>query len=146
MRAVLVVVLLVVSGLVSGCDTLNWQQYRVSGIHANSADADRLKIVVMSVARRNALEDATQNSNISNTLIFVTERDVEQFHTDIGVRLFGDDALVDVMAGFGPRVKKFERVRDALGPALAAEFGTRCVVVAPQQRIPPTDVWTNRSL
>jgi len=132
----LVTVFLIVAGLASGCDTLNWQQYRISGIHANSTDADRLKSVVMSVASRQTLKDATQTSHVPGTLIFVTEPDVQHFHTDIGVRLHGDDALVDVMAGFGPRVKKFERVRDALGPALTAEFGARCIAIAPQERVP----------
>jgi hypothetical protein len=89
----------------------------------------------MSVASRHALKDVTQTSHVSDTLIFVTEPDVQHFHTDIGVRLYGDDALVDVMAGFGPRVKQFERVRDALGPALTAEFGTRCMAIAPQERV-----------
>jgi hypothetical protein len=129
-------VLLVAAALIPGCDTVNWQQYRISGIHANSADADRLKSVVMGVANRYALKDATETSRVPNTLIFVTEPDVKNFRTDIGVRLNGDDALVDVSAGIGPRVEKFERVRDALGPALAAEFGARCIAVSPEKRAP----------
>lgn len=136
---VLVVVLCVVAALLSGCDTLNWQQYKISGIHAHSADADRLESVVMGIAGRYALTDATQTSHVQDTLLLVTEPDVRHFHTDIGVRLYGDDALVDVMAGFGPRVEKFARVRDALGPALTAEFGARCVAIAPQDRVQPID-------
>lgn len=73
---VLVVVLCVVAVLLSGCDTLNWQQYKISGIHAHSADADRLESVVIGIAGRYALTDATQTSHVQDTLVLVTEPDV----------------------------------------------------------------------
>jgi hypothetical protein len=114
---------------------MNWQEYRIAGVGASSADAERLKVVVMGVATQYSLTDVTLTSHVPNTLIFVTEPDVKNFHTDIGVRLYSGDAIVDVMAGFGPRVPKFARVRDSLGPLLIAEFGARCVALTPAERV-----------
>jgi len=114
---------------------MNWQQYRISGIQAGSADAQRIEVAVMDVADRYGLEDATRTSLVSNTLIFVTEPDVKQFHTDVGVRIYADSAIVDVMAGFGPRVPRFVQVSNALGKSLAAEFGERCVVLPATERV-----------
>ncbi len=120
----------------AGCDTMNWQQYRVVGVRENSTDAERLKSVVTDVSSRFGLSDVTQNSQVANTLIFVSEINVEHFHTDIGAHLSGDDALVDVSAGFGPKVQKFEQVRNALSSSLTREFGDRCTVVALERRTP----------
>ena len=125
----------VLAAMSSGCDTMNWQQYRISGVHADSADAQRLKVNAMAVAEQYGLNDATQTSRVPNTLVFATESGAKQFHTDLGVRFYGDDAIVDVMAGFGPLVPKFVQVRDAVGTFLAENFRERCVALAPTERV-----------
>lgn len=133
-RSVLIPLLMLVAVL-SGCDTMNWEQYRISGVVAGSQDAERLKVLVMAVAKQHGLEDVTPTSHVPETLVFVKEPGVENFHTDIGVRFYGGDALVDVMAGFGPKVPKFTRVRNELAPALAVEFGERYAVLIPPNRV-----------
>jgi hypothetical protein len=134
-RTKLLVSLFVFAAALSGCDTMNWQQYRVLGVRAGSEDAQRLKVVVSTVASKYGLDDVTPTSHVPNTLIFVKETRVEDFHTDIGVRIYGEDAIVDVMAGFGPRVPKFLIVRDALQAELKESFGPRSVTVPLEQRV-----------
>jgi hypothetical protein len=131
----LLVLLFIFGAALTGCDTMNWQQYRVLGVRAESEDAQRLKVVVSTVANKYGLDDVTPSSHVPNTLIFVKESRVENFHTDIGVRIYGDDAIVDVMAGFGPRVPKFLVVRDALQTELNKNFGPRSVIVPLEQRV-----------
>ncbi|HRI22851.1 MAG TPA: hypothetical protein PLA68_17960, partial [Panacibacter sp.] len=64
---------------------MNWEQYRISGVVAGSQDAERLKVLVMAVAKQHGLEDVTPTSHVPETLVFVKEPGVENFHTDIGV-------------------------------------------------------------
>jgi len=127
--------LIIIADVVSGCDTINAQQYRIAGVQAGSDDAKRIERVVTAVAAQYGLKDITQTSPVPRVLVVVDETDITSFHTEIGARLYDDDALVDVLGGFGPRTRKFQQVRDKIGASLAAEFGARCVIVPRKERI-----------
>jgi hypothetical protein len=111
-----------------GCDYLNQEIYRVRGVTEGSPEAERLKVLVTSVATKHGLKNATAMPVVPNALLFYTEPDVKNFHTDVGARFDGSDVLVDLNAGVGPRVPKFIELRKALESALAGEFGSKCEI------------------
>ena len=121
----------------SGCDTINYAQYKISNVTVDSSDARKVKTSLKEVAQETGLEDRLSTSRLPGTLAYYCEPNVQNFRTDLGARFYGDDILVDVVAGFGPMTAKYIQVRNLTGRVLAKEFGTRVSIPAPLIRIPP---------
>jgi hypothetical protein len=120
--------------LVAGCDTMNWQQYRIAGVAAGSPDATKLRATLQTVADQAGLKDRTQDSREPATLVFYTQPEVRNFRVDIGARFTNDDVLIDLVGGFGPTPPAYKQAKRLLMPALSAEFGSR--VSVPQPFVP----------
>ena len=132
MRALVFVAL-----LLSACDTLNIQQYRVAS--GAGRDAAKVKQVLHSVASQTRLVDRTSTSRAPHTLVFYTQPDVQHFRVDLGARILGPDIIVDLNGGFGPARPEFKQALRLLTPALSSEFGPRLTVMAlGKQSIPVT--------
>jgi hypothetical protein len=132
MRALVFVAL-----LLSACDTVNIQQYRIAG--AARRDTANVKNVLHSVANQTGLVDRTSVSRAPHTLVFYTQPAVQHFRVDLGARTLGDDIIVDLNGGFGPARPEFKQALHFLTPALSSEFGSRLTVMPPgTQSIPVT--------
>jgi hypothetical protein len=121
--------LVFVALLLSGCDTVNIQQYRIAGTARR--DTGKVKYVLHSVASRTGLIDRTSTSRAPQTLVFYTQPDVQHFRVDLGARMRGDDIIVDLNGGFGPARPEFKQALHLLTPALSSEFGSRLTVMPP---------------
>jgi len=119
--------------LVTGCDTLNWQQYQVAGIAAGSSDAGKLEAVLQTVAGKVRLDNRTSSTRLPGTLVFYAQPP-QAFRVDLGARFYQTNVLVDLVGGFGPTPPAYKRAKKLLLPALSAEFGSR--VSIPQPFIP----------
>jgi hypothetical protein len=112
---------------ISGCDTLNWQQYRVAGVTVNSPDEVRISALLKKVADQCELVDITSKSRVPNTLVLYSQQNVTSFRTELGARYYQGDVLVDVYAGWGPpRNAKFKQTKGLVTSALTNEFASRC--------------------
>lgn len=111
--------------LLTGCDTMNWQQYRISNMPATSQDTIKLKSALKNVSDQVGLQDKIDNSKIPGTLAFYSEPDVEHFRVDLGARLYEGDVIVDLMAGFGPTPQKYNQAKSLLESILSKEFDSR---------------------
>jgi hypothetical protein len=123
--------------LLTACDTLNIQQYRISG----SAHGDTVKVkqVLRSIASETGLVDRTSTSRAPHTIVFYTQPHVQHFQVDLGARMLGDDIIVDLNGGFGPARPEFNRTLRLLTPALSSGFGSRLTVMpVGSQSIPVT--------
>lgn len=122
MRAIVLVAV-----LLSACDALNIQQYRIST--AASGDTAKVRRVLQSVATDTKLVDRTSTSRAAHTLVFYTQDDVDHFQVDLGARRLGEDIIVDLNGGFGPARPEFKQALHLLTPALSSEFGSRLTVM-----------------
>ena len=134
MKLPLLILLFVMSLLGSACDRLNFEQYRIAGGAGNADITERVKSILQEVADKTALKDSTSTSKAPDTIVFYMEPDVKNFRVDLGARVYGEDILVDLVGGFGPKLPTFEQAKQLLLPALSAEFGSK--VSVPQPRIP----------
>jgi hypothetical protein len=69
-----IITFLVTILLVSGCDSVNWQQYQVAGVIAGSPDAVRLKSVLQTFAAQAGMDDKTSRSHVTNALCYYTQQ------------------------------------------------------------------------
>jgi hypothetical protein len=122
--------------LFTGCDTMNWKQYRITGVAAGSPDATKLRTTLQTVADKVGLKDRTQDSREPATLVFYTQPEVRNFRVDIGARFTDDGVLIDLVGGFGPRPPAYKQAKRLLMPALSAEFGSRVSIPEPFVPIP----------
>jgi hypothetical protein len=126
-----IVVLFFVAALfVTGCDTINQEQYQIAGVSPGSPDAAKLKSILQMVADRTDLEDRTSESHAKNTLVFYSEPP-QAFQVKLGARFYRTNVLVDLFADFGPKPSTFTQAKRLLEPALSAEFGPRILPPRP---------------
>jgi hypothetical protein len=123
---------------VVGCDTMNWQQYRIAGVTAGSEDAVKLKSALLAIAEKTGLKDCSPDSRMPNTLFFYSQPEVRNFRVDLGARSYGDDVLIDLVGGFGPPPPAYKEAKSLLTPVLTAEFGSHLSVSQPFIPIQPT--------
>ncbi|MBI3852607.1 MAG: hypothetical protein HY298_20310 [Verrucomicrobia bacterium] len=128
--------LLIVVLFVVGCDTMNWQQYRIAGVAAGSPDAAKLRSALQTVADKAGLKDRTAESRVPETLFFYTQPEVRNFRVDLGARFYRDDVLIDLVGGFGPTPPAYKQAKRLLMPTLSAEFGSRLSNPQPFVQIP----------
>ena len=128
--------LLIAAFIVTGCDNVNEEQYRITGVSVASPDALKVKSILQSVADKTGLKDQTATSLVTNTLVFYTQPNVEHFRVDLGARFYRDDVLVDLAGGIGPTRTEFKQAKRLLVPALSAEFGSRFSIPQPFVPIP----------
>src|ERR1035437_6593226 len=120
--------------LIAGCDTMNWQQYRIADVAVGSPDATKLRTTLQTVADQTGLKDKAQDSREPATLAFYTQPEVRNFRVDLGARFTNDVVLIDLVGGFGPPPTAYKQAKRLLMPALSAEFGSR--VSIPQPFVP----------
>jgi hypothetical protein len=113
--------------LLTACDTLNIQQYRIA--HGTHRDTAKVKQALHSVASQTGLVDRTSTSRAAHTIVFYTQPDVQHFRVDLGARTLGDDIVVDLNGGFGPARPEFKQALGLLTPALSNGFGSRLTVM-----------------
>lgn len=123
-------ILLMIALLVTGCDTMNWQQYQIAGVSPGSADAARLKSLLQTVAGQTGLDDRTPASRVPNTLVFYSQPP-QAFRVDLGARFYQTNVLVDLVGGFGPIPEAYKQAKHLLMPALSTEFGSRLSIPQP---------------
>jgi hypothetical protein len=116
--------------LVTGCDTMNWQQYQITGVAMGSTDAARLKSVLQTVAKQTGLDDQTPASRGSDILAFYSQPP-QAFRVDLGARFYQTNVLVDLIGGFGPTPPAYKQARHLLTPTLSAAFGSRFSIPRP---------------
>jgi hypothetical protein len=121
--------LVLIALFLSACDTLNIQQYRVTG--GARGGTPKVKRVLHGVASQTGLVDRTSTSRAPRTLVFYTQPDVQHFRVDLGARMLGDDIIVDLNGGFGHARPEFKQAEHLLTPALSSEFGSRLTVMPP---------------
>jgi hypothetical protein len=126
--------------LVAGCDSMNWQQYRIAGVTSASPDAAKLKSALKAVANQVGLKDRTEESLVQETLLFYTQPEVKHFRVDIGARFYHGDALVDLVAGFGPTPRAYMQAKQFLPSVLSAEFNSRLTIPRCPYYVPITKV------
>jgi hypothetical protein len=115
--------------LLSACDTVNIQQYRIAG--GAHRDTAKVKRVLHTVASQTGLVDSTSTSRAPQTVVFYMQPNVQHFRVDLGARVVADDIVVDLNAGFGPTPGEFKQAERLLTPALSSEFGSRLTVLPP---------------
>ena len=115
---------------ITGCDTMNWQQYQISGVSAGSPDAARLKSVLQAVASQTGLDDRTAVSRVPDTLVFYSQPP-QAFRVDLGARFYQTNVLVDLVGGIGPTPDAYKQAKRLLTPALTNEFGSRLSIPQP---------------
>jgi hypothetical protein len=128
-----VVALSILSALLSGCDTLNWSQYRIAGVAPNTDDARDVAIILESVASRERMTTSTPKVNISQTFLCFSANLRPPLYMDLTTRYFRGDVLVDLAGPFGPKVPGFASTDAALREQLASTFGGR--VTEPHPRL-----------
>lgn len=111
--------------LLTGCDTMNWQQYRIADVPVASPDTTKLKSALKHVSDQIGLKDEMNTSKIPGALAFYSEPGVEHFHVDLGARSYESDVIVDLMAGFGPTPPKYKQAKSLLESILSKEFNSR---------------------
>ena len=107
----------------SGCDTVNVEQFRIAG-DANHDEA-RVRSILQAVAARTGLVDCTSTSLAPHTIVFYTQPNVQSFRVELGARTVKKDILVDLSSGFGPKPTEFKLAERFLRPVLVHEFGSR---------------------
>jgi hypothetical protein len=117
--------LVLLAGL-SGCDTLNWQQYRVTGVAAGSADESRIRSVVSAVASLSGMPPGEAKANKDRTFISFTRVQPPDPPINLAARYEGSDVLIDLSSVFGPRIPGFRQIGSRLEHELRIEFGNRC--------------------
>lgn len=123
--------------LLSACDTLNIQQYRIAG--GAHRDAAKVEHVLGAVASQTGLVDRTSTSRAPHTLVFYTQPDVQHFRVDLGARVVAGDIIIDLNGGFDPARPEFKQALGLLTPSLSSQFGTRLTVMpVGTQSIPVT--------
>ena len=115
--------------LLTGCDSFNVRQYRISGAANVPDDVDKVKAVLKSVAEKQHLVDMTQQSLTPRTIVFYKEPTRAPYAVLLGSRMVDNDVIVDLLAGFGPVPKGFKEAKRTLEPSLASDFGWRFWIV-----------------
>ena len=115
--------------MLTGCDTVNVKQYKISGAALSTNDVERVKAVLATVAQKTQLQDRTPQSIAPRTVVFYEEPNVEHFAVQLGARELSRDIVVDLYAGFGPCPPKFKQAMRLLEPALDSEFGPQYSLV-----------------
>ena len=115
--------------LLSACDTMNIQQYRIAG--GAHRDTAKVKHILHTVAGETGLVDSTRTSRAPRTIVFYTQPNVQHFRLDHGARAVADDIVIDLNAGFGPTPPEFQKAERVLTPALSSEFGSRLTIAPP---------------
>jgi len=115
---------------VTGCDTMNVQQYRITGVAKGSPDAANVRSILQTVADQTGLSDRTSESRVPDTLVFYSQPQ-QAFRVDLGARFDQTNVLVDLVGGFGPTPSAYKHAKHLLTPALFAEFGSRFSVPQP---------------
>jgi len=123
MRALVVMIAL----SLTACDNINLEQYRIAG--AAGGDTARIKRVLRSVADQVGLVDRTSTSRVPHTIVFYLQPNVQHFRVDLGARTFGEDVVVDLNAGFGPKPREYTRAKNLITAALSQEFGPRLSII-----------------
>lgn len=115
-------ILLIAAFCVTGCDTLNVKQYRVTGVTPNSADARKLKSVLQSVADKAGLKDCTSGSGKTNLLVLyaLPERSLPT----LSAQFVQEGVTIDLFGGFGTP-PPFRQAKRLLGSTLSTEFGSQ---------------------
>jgi hypothetical protein len=126
--------LLFIAALLSACDTVNLEQYRIAG--GAHGDAANVKRILHSVAGQTGLVDSTSTSRAPRTIVFYTQANVQNFRVDLGARIVAQDILIDLNAGFGPTPPEFRKAEELLTPALSSEFGSRLTIAKGAQAVP----------
>ena len=133
MRSLLAFALIQVVAFLSGCDTMNWQQFRVTGVAENSPDATRISALLSGVAGQCDLVESTRLSKVPNTLAFFSQPQVPHFATALGARFYQGDVIIDVYAGWGPPGNPtFKKAKQMVTSACSQEFASRCREEKPQ--------------
>jgi len=129
--------LFAIAVLLSACDSVNIQQYRIGG--GAHRDTAKVKQVLYNVASQTGLVNRTSTSHAGHTVVFYTQPNVQHFRVDLGARVVANDIVVDLYAGFGPTRREFKEAERLLTPALSSQFGSRLSVMPPHtQSIPVT--------
>lgn len=122
-----VVAILLCAAALSGCDTLNWEQYRITGAADGSGDEARIIAVVTSIAAESGMARTDPKTHKATAFLAFTRLEAPSWPIDLAVRHDGPDTLIDLSSVFGPRIPAFNRIRARLGGALRTEFGARCI-------------------
>ena len=125
----LIVILLGV--FLAGCDTVMMSQYRVVSVATDRGEKQELLEALARVAVRVGLEDRTQTSSVKETLVYYAEPNVEHFRVDLGARVVGDSIVVDLLGGFGPKTRTFEKAQQVLREEMDRSFPGRYDVPVP---------------
>lgn len=119
------IVLTVACSFLVGCDYLNHTQYRVASAATFPADRARVRAVLREVAAKTKLTAASAPATVRHPLAYYTQPAGPYSRTELGAQGEGSDVLVDLDAGFGPRVPAYERTRRLLTAAVTRAFGPR---------------------
>jgi len=122
--------LLIAFLFVTGCATMNVQQYRITGVAKGSPDAAKAKSILQTVADQTGLNDRTSASHVPDTLVFYSQPP-QAFRVDLRARFDQTNVLVDLVGGFGPTPPAYKHAKHLLALALSAEFGSRFSVPQP---------------
>src|SRR5581483_8837711 len=97
---------------VAGCDTMNWQQYRISGVAASSPGATKLRATLQTIADQTGLRDTTQDSHEPLTLVFYTQPEVRNFALILAHDLQTTMFWLTLWVVLGRRHQRTSRPRD----------------------------------
>jgi hypothetical protein len=117
-------------GVVAGCDTLDFAQYKISGAAPRPSDRAIVVTLTNAAASKADLVERRAASSVGDTLVYFAEP-VEHFPTTLGARVVDDNIVVD-LACFHPgpgRSKAFAAVRKVLDASLSDQFGSRLSIV-----------------
>ena len=114
---------------ITGCDTLNHEQYLIEQSRENVQSQDKLDVIYVlgDIANRFNLSEKTKESDVPNTIVYYEQ--LSDFPINIGARIVGSDIVIDCIQ-FHPGVgdsAMYSEVNNKLASALKTKFGNRLV-------------------
>ena len=146
------ITVIVISALLSACDTFNRDQLLLRPNIQDVAHSDDAKIitdVIGGIATIEGFKDERSESRVSGTTLAYYVEDVEYFPIYLGAREVGGKIIVDLShfhPGYG-ETEKYKRIKQKLITQLSQKFGDRVQLVSDRRLIEIVhDKPPNRSL
>jgi hypothetical protein len=117
------ILLAISSFALASCSFSNIQEYRLT--NANKDDERRVASILKLVAHRTDLIDQTKRSLAKDTIVFYHEIGIQQWAVELGARRDHNNIRVDILAGYGPYIPKYNQVKLILEEEMKEEFGKR---------------------
>ena len=111
-----------VAVIVTGCHFSNTAHYRITGVEAGSRNADKIRSIMRTAARKTGMTNEISSSLVPNALASYGAGG--RHPVVMGAYFCNSNVMIDLEGEYGPHLPRFESAQHHLVPALSKEFGS----------------------